>query len=384
MAFGQPAITGQFIYKPTNTVVATSIGGGGSSRCEDVSDGTLDDHPLFITRRYADSIGLIKGEGANYKTPASGYPYDGNPMSSIAHATLGSSPPSNVIALTDVASRTNPSRPEVSVPNFLWELGDIPKKLFERGLRLSKRKPRDGETIDSALDTNNRDGNDSVAEFNFGWDLAFRDLFKLISFSSYIDKRIAETQGAFDKGGLSRSRTVWHDEVSSSTPNVLLQSAIVTVIGTRTKSTTSRMWGSVRWKPTVPTPPSAAELRSTMQLAVHGWNLSPATVWEALPWSWFIDYFYNVGDYLNATRNAVGLAASTGCVMQHTRTVWTDKITSVSPSPQYTASGYRVVLETKSRTPTPIGIDARVPFVSGKQLVTLLSIAHNLGYSGMV
>jgi hypothetical protein len=91
-----------------------------------------------------------------------------------------------------------------------------------------------------------------------------------------------------------------------------------------------------------------------------------------------LDYFLNLGDYLDGHRNGVGAMAKVGCVMTHRKTVWKQKVTISAPASVRPSPGW-YTYEQKFRVLASAGLTATVPFLSGRQLVTLSSIAQSLG-----
>jgi hypothetical protein len=73
---------------------------------------------------------------------------------------------------------------------------------------------------------------------------------------------------------------------------------------------TQKVWATLNAVLKNPLPMSAADLHSLSRNQVLGLRFNPADFWEAIPWSWLIDYFLNIGDMLEASRAQVGLKIS--------------------------------------------------------------------------
>jgi hypothetical protein len=308
-------------------------------------------------------VGTISSKVAGGSFFHSGRPFDNNGFLLSTHA---SSPvvPNDIATLTQVQAETNPSKPDVSVPQLLGELKDIPSML-----RLKGRRQLDSYHSSSAVG------------FNFGWAPLIQDLLKMADFSAHVDRKIAELERLHSGRGLSRSRTVFSETILTQGSSTTFQSAWgVSASGFVTRRYSHAKWGSVNWIPSVPFKGTAGELAQQARYLVHGWDASPyailSTAWELMPWSWFIDYFANIGDYLSANRNGAGAIATMGCSMEHRRTDQQQVVTAVSSNA--TATGGRYVYETKSRVLTAAGITTTVPFLSIGQLVTMSSLAQSL------
>jgi len=271
--------------------------------------------------------------------------------------------PSVASAVTSVQAATNPSRPDVSIPNFLYELKDIPEMLHLKGQAHAKRRP-----------------SNSAVEGNFGWELLWRDLTRLVDFTASVNKRVTELKRLHAKGGLKRRRTVY-DSTATADGSDYFWTLEVSVTAPIHVTSHKRKWVSVLWKPDSPNIPSADELVRQARLAVHGWDFSSAglaaIIWEAVPWSWLGDYFGNLGSYLDANRNSVGAVATNSCFMEESTLEWAYGPWNIS-NPFFTCKTGKRKTVTKSRTISSASLTATLPMLSHKQLSTLSSIAFNL------
>jgi len=354
---------GTIEYLPTHEVTPRTVSTGWANM-DDTIGGYPAPYPMFA-ERFTLQPGLVSGAPTVFPVyKMVNYPWD-NQGVEASHCLDSALPPQPSVAsaVTDVVARTNPSRPEVSVPNFLFELKDIPEMLHLKGTSHSRKHV-----------------SNSAVEQNFGWDLLFQDLRRLTDFTSQVDKRVVELKALYRKGGMKRRRTVYSGSHLDTDLTPTFQSFNCSVSGGRSRHTTCIAWVTVRWKPDYPDMPSAQDLVNKARLVVHGWDFSSSglasVIWEAVPWSWFADYFGNLGTYLNATRNAVGAHPVDACYMKKTTSRWNTWVTSVSPG--FTTRPASGVFETKSRVLSSASLTASMPFLSTRQLVTLSSIATNL------
>jgi len=270
-------------------------------------------------------------------------------------------------ALTKVASWTSPGRAEVSLPNFIYELRELPGMLF-------KKKPSNPGKRGAKRASN------SAVEQNFGWDPLFSDVAKLFKFSAHFERRLKELNAIYDRpGGLKRQRVVAESHLSSES-YVAANSWICGVGVNRTYLTISRQWASLSWVPlfgALSEKPNAQDIATKAAMSIHGWRANPALVWDALPWSWLIDYFANVGDLLEATSNSFEYRPDKCCVMNMVHTTVSDMV--VLKHPDFTVTPARLDYVWKHRQPASLGFRFLTPLISGRQLVTLASIASNRG-----
>jgi hypothetical protein len=99
-----------------------------------------------------------------------------------------------------------------------------------------------------------------------------------------------------------------------------------------------------------------------------------STGWELMPWSWLIDWGSNIGAFFAANRNIIPAVLSSTRLITHTRTVY-QQTSSVTHSNYWRLNPFRVSLETKERKAVSIAPTAHFPFLSGKQLGILGSLA---------
>nr|UJQ84975.1 MAG: putative maturation protein [Leviviridae sp.] len=202
-------------------------------------------------------------------------------------------------------AKTNPSRPTVSVPNFISELRDLPGMLRGDGLRLFSSNGRINRTSQRIAS--------AYLAGSFGWGPLISDLLKMIDFSSEVEKTLKKLQKTYRVQGLNSKFDFGTNSGSVTTP----WSTDYSDYGSQTWLQSVQVWGSVRWKADSDLPLSPeGQLRLAQQIT-YGLSLTPKQLWDAIPWSWFIDWFTNIGDLLQATQNAWGISPTE--VMAHKR-----------------------------------------------------------------
>jgi len=369
-----------------NNDVQAPISGFSVNSCED-STGSGSDHPCYIyhitkngVTPLTGSIGLVGMPGwfTWYYGYNTWYP-DFLASQTLSH--LPNTLPSPGAIATAVLAKSNPSKPYVSVPNFLYELKDLPGMIRDIGrIKLGQRSTYGAKEL----------ANHSLAA-QMGWAPLIGDLRKLLDFQSQVDRTIVDLDNLFNKNeglhrtvGKSRPPTakgggrsgLW-SQVLNSTSNVTVESAIGIPIQCRLDvQTTVECWGSTRWtsiaKPG--TDFSSKKLAAMARLLVFGLNINSKTVWDAFPWTWLIDWFVNVGDYLQANTNVIPVVSSTPCIMTHEKTVTTWTRIDGYQSDIAGATG-STTIESKSRTIAVPTISATIPFLSGRQLSILGALA---------
>lgn len=336
--------------------------------CEDTVGGYPAPFGLWI-ERLDRIVGCVSGEVTSFPT----YRYNNYPLDyqggGWSHLVYGNSDPhftSGQVAsyITQAEADTNPSRPDISVPNFIWELKDIPEMLHLKGQKHAKTRRQN-----------------SAVEYNFGWNLLFQDVSRLIDFTGSVNRRVRELKGLYKGSGLKRLRRLGTNAFGSAEASGPFHTSDVFVLGHIHATMHERWWATVRWAPdvSVTTIPDEAELVRKAGYVVHGWDFSSAglasTIWEAIPWSWFADYFGNLGAYLGANRNSVGAYPAAACVMRTIETRRQGVIEYVTPG--CTATAPRMTFVDKIRQVGVASLSASMSFLTPRQLATLSSIAYN-------
>jgi len=204
-------------------------------------------------------------------------------------------------------------KPVVDLPLFLFELKDLPRTLRDLG-RIKSGK--------GAL-------SDIPGQFvaaNFSWLTLFSDLKKLFQIQESMMQRIAELQNM--KEGKRIKRTLGSSSSNSVYGNVWLRPPVKLTVET---AETRRTWFTARV--TNPDSDSISHLitmyrrglrsddffasdafKDIMGLSVS--RQSVVTVWNAIPWSWLIDWLFDIGTYLQAKVGKIPHQIKDICVME--------------------------------------------------------------------
>lgn len=244
---------------------------------------------------------------------------------------------SNLDLATKARARTNPGRAHVSVPVFIAEMRDFPQLIKIAG-----------RTI---LGTAGK----SYLSWQFGWKPLIDDLGKMLDFTAAVEKRKRDLRKLHEKGGLRAkySMSPKGTSVSSSGTNEWLESSVAIVRANWQCTSVRRRWAVVRWLPSMDPSILKDEEAFTRYARDRVLGLSKhqitSNIWEALPWSWLVDWFTNIGDYLVASDNSVAhVAGSATCIMEHIVHETTRQVYDAPPWVTATM-GVNAKRETKSR-----------------------------------
>nr|UJQ85643.1 MAG: hypothetical protein 1 [Leviviridae sp.] len=259
--------------------------------------------------------------------------------------------PTNEMLAAKLLAETNPSRPVVDMPLFIYELREVPDLLRKEG----------GDWVRKLASLN--------LKYHFGIKPLVNDLASLLSFSDEVAKRQKELE-ALAKSGLRRKRHLW-DGSTTESRNVTVNSTNRALLHVRSEnSCSSQVWGFVNWFLENPEM-MKGDSRALAKKCVLGMTIDFATAWNAMPWSWLVDWCSNVGDILIAKRNLVG--ASHGPV-QIMETVKSSAVCrSESGDPGLEPGTWERITKTR-RTVADVSPSAQLPILSLRQLSILGSI----------
>jgi hypothetical protein len=267
--------------------------------------------------------------------------------------------PSDTAAATMGAARTNPSRPLVDLPIELGQIGELFHLVKDAGQQW--------------LSTLGR----ANLGLQFGTGPVLNDLKKIFQFHDAVDRRIKEVDRLKTNKGLRRTVEVGMGSLASDV--LWTQQSNGIFLSTRARGNTIRTKRvHCRWSPTVDfskvyTPDS---MRRLIQRAVLGLTLDLSTVWELIPWTWLIDWGFNVGTFLSASRNIIPASLTTCVVMTHTQTEWSAPgLSGIKNGKPYSLSPIQIQRDGKTRTTVSPAVTAQFPFLNGNQVGILASLA---------
>lgn len=368
-----------------------------SSTCtDDVGYGV--DHALSITHQKQNGVtpltGITGGPVGHKYQYINWYPGFLTGVGSMSHNTLVTKPSNGALATT-VRARSNPSKPYVSIPNFIYELKDLPsmyhdimllKLIASRALSKAHRSRLKMKGAD-------RFAANSLLSIEMGWKPLIGDIRRLIDFQSRVDRKIDDLHRLFvtkeglrrtvgfnpdanpPKGGKQRA-ALWSESVTTTTTPTIESNIGLLIQARLSKTTESSAWGSSRWASTALPSKSFSDkqLSNLARRLVLGLNVNPKAVWDAIPWTWLIGWFSNVDEYLTAYTNVIPCTCVSACVMQRTRTVTTWQRTD-GWKPTFPGGEGSTTYETKSRSIDVGTLSASVPFISNRQISILGALA---------
>jgi hypothetical protein len=223
--------------------------------------------------------------------------YDG-----IFSANMADLPTTGFTSILDGSSRAaeayrkmKPTKPIASYLNSIVELRDIPHMLSQL---------RD---VKSAIESFRGLGNLHLG-IQFGWFATVRDAQNIIKAQRELQKRVRQLLR--DNGKPVRRRITLADAVSDPVittgtsygalaPTLATQFYATQPTWRQTDWTTDRIWASARFRYWLPPGPRDIDWTRNMLGRIYGLKPTPSVLYNAIPWSWLVDWFSNLGDTIS-------------------------------------------------------------------------------------
>lgn len=325
-------------------------------QCIDVADSPGQDHPLSIIMRRTDiqPYNGVSPDPLDHSRIEFVNAFPENDAMWNPQAMDFTWPKSDGELATELLAKTNPNKYSINGPVSLLELRELPLLLKKQGDNI----------IENAAG--------GYLSWQFGWKPLISDVKKLLDFNGLVDKKVSQLSQMYQKGGTKGS--VKFGEMSDSKQESFLSYSWQGKQGTHVMYTYGSMkkWGTVRWRPTSLPPTNPADIRKQAIRIVYGLEFSASNIWEAIPWSWLVDWFSNVGTYYSTFNNVIPMTHSAPCIMTHTMTT---RHFAPQNSVGITGGDGSSTVETKSRSLVSPTLSASIPFLTGRQLSILGSLA---------
>jgi len=147
-------------------------------------------------------------------------------------------------------------------------------------------------------------------------------MWKILTFTRLVNQRFKWIRELSQGRSLKRRVQLGRDELYESQSNVLVETNACTVKATRSTLYAMKHWGTCNWKVAqndLDLLPLDAEsqykLAERILLGWTGWEVLAAT-WELIPWSWLVDWYVNVGDFIASGNNTIPATPTNICYMR--------------------------------------------------------------------
>ena len=208
-------------------------------------------------------------------------------------------------------NRMKPAKPEMSLINSVFELKDLPRQI----LNLKNIFQEKFVDLPSTW----------VAQ-QFGWNPFFADVVKVVTTQMGMEKRLKQLLR--DNGKPVRRKIILADSSADPSSTTVTTGEAWGMLGcgckvgtprfTQTTRNIDRVWASAQFRYWLPSGPRDIVWTRKMKEALWGLSLTPGQIYQAIPWSWLVDWFTNCGDVYDNLSNGVAerLAADYFYVMR--------------------------------------------------------------------
>ena len=277
----------------------------------------------FDSRRGTITVpGLINGENSFSK-------YENYPVSFASsgyNPTLTALPGESFGDVNKAIADSHPVSPPVSIPNFLYELKDLPGMIRHAISRASALE-------DAAKSTSGRNGLASVAKymenpknpaedwlnFHFGWSPLIGDLFALTGVARYLQQRLRWLNTKAQR--ISRERQLGEFSSTTSVVNAAYDSNLG-IYCNYTEYNKSRSWVVSHWKHSPVVSKALLENQFLTAMIAAGFDAPISSIWNAVPFTWLTDWFVDIGSIITIRENRSGITFLNASMMtQRDRTL---------------------------------------------------------------
>lgn len=296
--------SGTYYWKTTGVTKTSTALVGTKKVCDDIASGLgRDNYFNLIERNYWTPVldGAELGTGGVILKQFKGYPIGYRPAPPNACGIWPVPTIGELEAICQaVAAETQPNASSVSMPSEIGELHDLPLLVKGWGNSLLK----------------------AVAKGYITWRFAVKPMIsslqKMSQFNKAVLDRFRYLERLKDKKWVSRR--VFLGRSLHTTPPVrrTVHSEGCTITADQRISYLMKEWATIRWKLRVTLPADVMARYYLAERLIKGITCYEAlnTMWQLTPWSWLVDWFGNVSQFLAANQNTIPCIPSGFCYMR--------------------------------------------------------------------
>lgn len=208
---------------------------------------------------------------------------------------------------------SHPGESPFSLPNFLFELKDVPRMLNHaknraRQLENAAKNARARSVYDYLR--NPKNPAEDWLNYHFGWVPFIKDMQSIGGLSEWTSKRCSQLDRQ-----IRRVRDLGEESTSASRSTTFM-----TGVGATQYATLYRhKWVSSRWDVSSHATQAMRESKAIATAYALGLDFSISQLWDAMPWSWLVDWFVGVGDIIHTYSNRAGITFNSAVLMDHER-----------------------------------------------------------------
>lgn len=241
---------------------------------------------------------------------------------------------------TDALNKANPfANPSVDLAVDVLELRDFPSMLKHLGDIFGSFEKKQTRLMTQRL-------SELPINIEFGWAPLIRDFVRLYDYLRLVNDRLERINRlgySFSSHGVRLRNQTWTETANYGQFGLnFTRRTISTAVSWAVYTARLNPGEGIGFQP--PTWNDAFD-------AVYNTNVDYKALWQALPWSWFLDMWANVSDYLEANRHGTAIQVRDLNIMYNVKT--TQEWTSTPPSGVSVKAG-KFTAESKLRKYIPI------------------------------
>jgi len=279
--------------------------------------------------------------------------------------------------MTRLLAASNPATPTVLVPALIYEtLHDAPELIHLGGELAFYIRDNYQNGIRIITDTLRALPN-GVHAINLAYQFGIRpfvqDASSLIGIMNAIEKRRKQLKQLQSGKGERRRISLGQDTWVLNGSLYAWSTYGAGVITKFTSRSVATHWGVAKWKPTQGQPLPSSDSGIAAQLAGLTPDSIALNVWEALPWSWFADYFFKIQLSLQASNRTIATPVSAVVMTSVEHTTDTDPV--VDGPFSLSAGKFKAYSHRRSTGSILPEVAAVIPNLGWQQLSVLGSLA---------
>jgi hypothetical protein len=212
----------------------------------------------------------------------------------------------------------------------------------------------------------------------FGWLPFVQDIKAVLTLQSQIHNRTKEIERLYSASGLRRRISLGSTRATDKMVNFNISSTPglegwVDI----DRLTQATRWGTIRWKPTSlpPLDSSTPSYNALARKVVSGFTIEGLNkgAWDLIPWSFIVNWFSNIGGFMQSNSNTIPALPESACVMTHTTT--SNSFTRKDTNGDLKGGDGDITYETKARQIGGATLNASLPFMGAEKLSILGALA---------
>lgn len=224
----------------------------------------------------------------------------------------------SIKALVPEVAKSHPGSPPMSIPNFLYELKDLPKMLMHAGEKAKILE--DAANAKSKKDVLKHLYSDKAIakdwlNYNFGWAPFVSDVKDLGGIATWLDRRLRALNG---KRSIRTSGELG-ELIGKAQNRYSYGAGYLSYKVQRDFYHSQKEWWVAHWRVNQLTLAAIMDSPSALALNAAGAADLPSVIWNAMPWSWLTDWVADVGSLMETYSNQLGVTLSSVNHMKHTK-----------------------------------------------------------------